>query len=109
VKAKLVEGFSDNSFKPNAPITREQMAVMVSRAISAAGEKVEVSSSNAALSVFKDQASISSWAKSAVSQAVEAQIITGVTDKTFVPAANASRAQATVMLKRLLQFANFIN
>jgi len=109
VKAKLVEGFGDNSFKPNATITREQMAVMVSRAISAAGKKVDSAATGDILAKFNDQASISSWAKTAVAQAVEANIITGTTDKTFVPSANASRAQAAVMLKRLLQYTSFIN
>lgn len=107
VKAKLVTGFSDNSFKPNATITREQMAVMVSKAISAARKTVPAS--NDALAKFNDKASISSWAQAAVSQAVEAKIITGTTEKTFVPSANASRAQAVVMTKRLLQYVNFIN
>ncbi|WP_424767687.1 S-layer homology domain-containing protein [Paenibacillus sp. sgz302251] len=108
VEAKLVAGFNDNSFKPNAPITREQMAVMVSNAIRAAGKTADASASDA-LSKFNDQASISSWAQAAVAQAVEANIITGMTDATFVPSANASRAQAVVMLKRLLQYSDFIN
>jgi hypothetical protein len=110
VKAKLVDGFNDNSFKPNATITREQMAVMVARAISAAGKKVDpTAAASDALAKFKDKASISSWAKVAVAQSVEANIIFGVTDQTFVPSANASRAQAVVMLKRLLQYTSFIN
>ncbi|BBI35088.1 S-layer homology domain-containing protein [Cohnella abietis] len=110
VKANLVTGFSDNSFKPNANITREQMAVMVSKAISAAGKTAPASAaSNDALAKFNDKASISSWAQAAVSQSVEAKIITGATEKTFVPSANASRAQAVTMMKRLLQYVNFIN
>ncbi|TXK80372.1 S-layer homology domain-containing protein [Paenibacillus sp. N3.4] len=110
VKAKLVDGFKDSTFKPNDTITREQMAVMVSRAITAAGKTSNVSDKLVdRLAKFQDQASISSWAQSAVAQSVEAKIITGMTDQTFVPSANASRAQAVVMLKRFMQFANFIN
>lgn len=107
VKAKLVTGYTDGSFKPNDPITREQMAVMVAKAIGAAGKTVPASGD--ALAKFTDKASISSWAQTSVSQAVEAKIISGMTDKTFVPSSDATRAQAAVMLKRLLQYVNFIN
>lgn len=107
VKAKLVSGYEDGSFKPNAPITREQMAVMVAKALSAAGKKVE--SQAELLNKFNDNLKISDWAMSSVSQSVKAGIISGMTDTTFVPSANASRAQAVVMLKRLLQYTQFIN
>lgn len=107
VKAKLVSGYEDGTFKPNAPITREQMAVMVAKALSAAGKTVD--SQSEALSKFSDNLQISDWAKASVSQSVKAGIISGMTDTTFVPSANASRAQAVVMLKRLLQYAQFIN
>lgn len=107
VKANLVSGFEDGSFQPNAPITREQMAVMVAKALSAAGKSVEGQAE--LLSKFNDNSQISSWAKTSVSQSVKAGIISGMTDSTFVPTANASRAQAVVMLKRLLQYAQFIN
>lgn len=110
VKAKLVSGFNDNSFKPNDTITREQMAVMVSRAISAAGKKVTESvATTDALAKFNDKSSISSWAHVAVAQSVDAKIISGMTDNTFDPSANATRAQAVVMLKRLLEYTDFIN
>lgn len=107
VKANLVSGFEDGSFHPNAPITREQMAVMVAKALSAAGKTVEGQAE--LLSKFNDNSQISSWAKTSVAQSVKAGIISGMTDSTFVPSANASRAQAVVMLKRLLQYAQFIN
>lgn len=107
VKAKLVSGYEDGSFKPNAPITREQMAVMVAKALSAAGKTVD--SQAELLNKFNDNLKISDWAMSSVSQSVKAGIISGMTDTTFVPLANASRAQAVVMLKRLLQYTQFIN
>ncbi|WP_052087919.1 S-layer homology domain-containing protein [Paenibacillus wynnii] len=110
VQAKLVDGFKDSSFKPNDTITREQMAVMISRAITAVGKAGDISvNHNQSLAKFKDSASIASWAHMAVAQSVEANIITGMTKDTFVPSANASRAQAVVMLKRFMQYVNFIN
>ncbi|WP_173220626.1 S-layer homology domain-containing protein [Paenibacillus alba] len=107
VKSKLVSGYEDGTFKPNAQITREQMAVMVAKALSAAG--LTVDSSDELLNKFTDNSQISDWAKASVAQSVKAGIISGMTDTTFVASANASRAQAVVMLKRLLQYAKFIN
>ena len=110
VQAKLVQGFQDQSFKPNDTITREQMAVMISRAISAAGTTSDTATGQAQLlAAFQDQADISSWAQGAVAEAVQANIITGMTSASFVPAAKASRAQAVVMLSRLLKYTAFIN
>ncbi|QGQ99291.1 hypothetical protein EHS13_32725 [Paenibacillus psychroresistens] len=110
VKAKLVDGFEDHSFKPNATITREQMAVMVTRAITAAGKTSDVTGKQSEiLAKFQDNSLISTWAQVAVAQSVEANIISGMTGNTFVPSANATRAQAVVMLKRLLEYTDFIN
>ncbi|WP_158082208.1 S-layer homology domain-containing protein [Paenibacillus ferrarius] len=107
VKSKLVSGYEDGTFKPNAQITREQMAVMVAKALSAAG--LTVDSRDELLNKFTDNSQISDWAKASVAQSVKAGIISGMTDTTFVASVNASRAQAVVMLKRLLQYAKFIN
>ncbi|WP_376768677.1 S-layer homology domain-containing protein [Paenibacillus foliorum] len=106
-KAGLVTGFEDGSFRPSANITREQMAVMVSRAIGLAGKKADADVKG--LSVFSDNKNISSWASSAVAQSVNAGIINGMSADAFMPKEHASRAEAAVMLKRLLQFVEFMN
>jgi hypothetical protein len=110
VKEGLVTGFKDGTFAPNEEITREQMAVMVSRALKVASKDVDVEGKQAELlGKFVDQASISAWAQTSVAQTIEAGIITGMTSDTFSPNENANRAQAAVMLKRLLQYVKFIN
>jgi hypothetical protein len=110
VKGGLVTGFENNAFKPNDRITRQEMAVMISRAIKTAGTTVDVSENqNQLLSQFKDKTAISSWAEQAVAQSIDAKIINGMTASSFAPAENASRAQAAVMLKRLLQYVQFMN
>lgn len=40
---------------------------------------------------------------------MKASIMDGMTDMVFAPDQQATRAQAAVMLKRLLQYVNFIN
>lgn len=106
VKAGIVKGYDSNSFKPNASITREEMAVMISRALAFAGKQPAGAASQ--LNAFKDKASIEAWAKQAVAQAVEAKIIKGQTGGNFAPDSKATRAEATVMLKRLLEYVDFI-
>ncbi|MBD0382791.1 pectinesterase family protein [Paenibacillus sedimenti] len=106
-EAGIINGFEDGTFKPNAYITREQAAVMIARALEKAGKKP--ASGGKGVTVFTDNQEISSYAKDAVSAVVNAGIINGMTDHTFVPDANASRAEAAVLLKRLLQVAEFID
>ncbi|MBE1444736.1 bacterial Ig-like domain-containing protein [Paenibacillus sp. OAS669] len=106
-KAGLVEGFEDGTFQPNATITREQMAAMIVRAIKLMGKTSDSNIGN--LSAFADSKDISSWAKEAVAGAVHAGIVNGVTDKAFAPGNKATRAEAAVMLKRLLQYVEFMN
>ncbi len=109
VRAGLVNG-SGGRFAPDAPITREQIAVMVANALSVAGRSgADASRVESLLHQFSDRTDISSWATLSVAQAVEAGIIEGYTSDTMAPAAYATRAEATVMLKRLLQWIEFMD
>lgn len=105
--AGLVDGFEDGSFKPQALITREQMAVMLARALKAAGKPQ--TGAAAGLASYSDKHKVSAWAQDALRHALETGIIGGMTDTTLEPAQHASRAQAAVMLKRLLQYAGYMN
>lgn len=93
VSAGLVTGYDDGTFRPDELITRQELAVMVSRALNGTG--------SAALN-FTDADEIAEWARDAVAQAVAAGIVTGFDDGTFRPNATATRAQAAVMLSRLI-------
>jgi N-acetylmuramoyl-L-alanine amidase len=107
--AGIIKGYADNTFKPNANITREEMAAMIVRALTYVGKPVSVNTSNAAiLAPFNDASGIS-WAKSEVAAAVQAGIIKGITVNTLVPQGMATRAESAATLKRFLIAANFIN
>jgi hypothetical protein len=108
VEAGLINGFTDGTFRPNATITREEMGVMIARALAFAGNGA-AADADAGLKRFADYAAISSWAKAQLAVSVEAGIIAGYTDGSFAPHQTATRAEAAVMLKRLLQYAAFIN
>ncbi|OMF34548.1 hypothetical protein BK133_12165 [Paenibacillus sp. FSL H8-0548] len=107
VDAGIIEGFTDGSFKPNERITREQMAVMLSRALSYMNKSVQVDEKQ--LEKYTDNGSIGSWARNSIAELLTAQIMQGKSGTTIDPVADASRAEAAVMIKRLLQFTQFIN
>ncbi len=109
VQAGIIQGRTATSFAPNATITREEMSIMIARALAFAGSKVDVSAKQTSLlSAFADQAAISSSAQTAVAQAVETKIVRGDSKGNFSPKANATRAEAAVTIKRLLEYLKFI-
>ncbi|MET3508230.1 RCC1 domain-containing protein [Halalkalibacter oceani] len=95
VQAGIVVGFSDGSFRPNTQITRVEMAVMVARAL-----QLELNAN--ALPGFADDEAIPQWAKGAVEAIRKLGIVDGRGGNRFVPNETATRAEATVMLLRLL-------
>lgn len=110
VKAQIVNGFGDETFRPNDTITREQMAVMLSRALAFVDKPIAVTGDLLPLVAgFRDKATISPWAQVAVAQMVKSGVITGISSQRFAPQDLATRAQAAVMIKRVLQTAGFIN
>ncbi len=86
----LVSGYSDTLFGPNDFITREQMAVMIVNAT-----KTDITESS---KIFTDSTQIATWAKESVDKATAAGLIAGYPDGTFKPKANATRAEAAVVL-----------
>jgi YVTN family beta-propeller protein len=88
----LMKGYTDGSFKPNKLITRAEMATIVERLLDSA------SSDN---SSFKD-VNVGHWAKNAIDQAKAAGVINGYLDGTFRPNQTLTRAEAVVMINRLL-------
>jgi len=101
VEAKIIVGTSDGKFQPDRLVTREQMAIMLVRAMNYAGQSpsLQLSAKNT-LSRFKDADKIKS--EDAVAKAVLTGIIQGVSPTEFKPLDRATRAQAAVMLKRML-------
>jgi hypothetical protein len=91
VEIGIINGYSDNSFRPNNTLTRAQAAIMIVRA---AGISTEGVSSN-----FTDVPS-SHAAYKFISAAYQAGIINGYSEGTFKPNANVTRAQIAIMVQR---------
>ncbi|MNI07374.1 Endo-1,4-beta-xylanase A precursor [compost metagenome] len=83
--------------------------MLIQRALQYAGKQGSAVDAGKALLVFKDQASIASWAKQAVAEILAAGITNGQSEGRFEASSQATRAEATVMIKRMLQTAKFIN
>jgi len=92
--AGIVGGYSDNSFAPDEPITRQQMASMVVKAARL--------TTSAVSNQFSDNDSIADWAREDVATAVSNQIIKGYPDNTFKPGGKATRAEAAAVIVNAL-------
>ncbi|WP_406678476.1 S-layer homology domain-containing protein [Moorella sp. ACPs] len=103
VRAGLVHGYEDKTFKPDNPVTRAEMAAMLANALALKGLAVqqEPGRVEAVLQNYKDQAVVPSWARPAMAAAVTAGIIGG-REGGLAPLEHATRAEAVVMLKRLM-------
>ncbi|REE90511.1 S-layer family protein [Paenibacillus taihuensis] len=110
VKAGLITGYEDGTFKPNANITRKEMAAIVVRAMKLAGKDVAISDADVskALASFTDASSLG-WAKDEVAVAINAGVVKGQTSTKVVGDANANRAEAATMIARFLGKVGFIN
>lgn len=103
--AGLVYGTSESGFSPDEVITREQMAAMLARFMAKQGSAAATGDAGAAelLAGFRDAAEISGWARLPVAQAVRDGLMAGRESGMFVPLGDATRAEATVVLYRVLQ------
>ncbi|WP_020424609.1 type I pullulanase [Paenibacillus sp. OSY-SE] len=108
VELKLVRGYADGTFKPNEPITREQMAQMIVNAAALTEMKQLGAGNDAAAASFKDSKQVGAWAKEAIDSVAASGLMNGFEDKTLRTGANATRAEAGSLLKRLLLQLNYI-
>ncbi len=93
--ANIVGGYENNTFLPDKPITREEMAVMLSRYAKATATEVDLS--------FADNEKISPWAESAISFCVKNGLLSGKENNTFAPQSNATRAEVAALLTRYMK------
>jgi len=100
--AGIINGVAKNRFAPNKEMTREEMMVMLIRA----GKLVAADAFNnpdpTVALTFADTQSISKWAISDVTLAVHAGLIKGNSQHKLIPQSKATRAEAAVIIKRLL-------
>ena len=96
----VIAGYPDGRMDPNAPVTREQLAVILHSYAQKKGMNV---SKTADLSGYADSAAVSVWAKDAMSWAVGSGLISGRSATTLAPAGSATRAECAVIFTQMFQ------
>lgn len=95
----FVSGVGGGRFDPNALVTREQAAAMLSRVYIKLGGSIPA----ATAATFVDNGSVSAWARDAVAFMSDKGIVTGVGGNKFNPQGNASIEQALAIAVRMFE------
>ena len=93
-----MQGLGNGSFGADEKLTREQMAAIIYRVIKDKGYTPENAQTYQA---FADEGKISGYAKDAVKALFEMKIVNG-SNGSYLPEANATRAEVSAILDRLL-------
>ena len=96
VAAGLVEGYPDGVYQPSLPVTRDQMAVYISRALAGGDAGVP---SGPAMAGFPDVPA-DHWAYRYIEYAAANGIVTGYPDGRYHPTNSVDRAQMAVFIAR---------
>jgi len=101
----LVQGDASGDFHPDAPVTRQEAAALMVRGLRWAGIAADPGASDV-LDTFADAHRIAPWARSSVADAVSAGLLQGDPAGRLRPQGDITRAEAAVMLVRLLEQTN---
>ncbi|XEC95806.1 S-layer homology domain-containing protein [Paenibacillus tarimensis] len=91
----IVQGYGDNTFKPNQSITRAEFVKMTVDTLGLEAQTTELN--------FTDKNELRAWSEEYVQTAVKAGLIKGYDDGTFRPNQNISRAEMVTILVRGLE------
>lgn len=94
VKAGIIQGYEDNTFRPNRTITREELCTLIARTYKLTPTKENPS--------FTDANEIAEYAKGYITTLSNKSIIKGYPDNTFKPRNNLTRAEAVSVLVRAM-------
>lgn len=97
----IVSGYKENNtFRPTNKITRQELATILYNYAKYKNMNVSVTGN---VTEFKDHNQIATYAGTSMSWAVGTGIISGIGNGLLDPKGEATRAQGTVMLKKLLE------
>ncbi len=95
----ICAGITGNNFKPQTPITREEVMYMVYKGLELKGRNLDTDAS--ALGAYNDASKISSEYKEAVAALLNEGIVSGVSATEIDPTATITRAQMAVLLNNI--------
>lgn len=96
VAAGIISGYPDGTFGPNQLISRQEIAVMLTRVLSLSAEGMEPQ--------FQDADQIPAWSAAAVARLHHHGLMSGSGAGMFRPADATTRAEAIVVLERAHRF-----
>ncbi len=101
----LLSGVGNGLFQPDSSITREELAVMVARALQWKGASADLTPEQVyqALSGYTDAGQVDGWAREAVAVCINRGLISGRSAASLSGQSDTSRAEAVVVLEKLLQ------
>jgi len=97
---KIANGVTETEFAPDASVTREQVAVLISRYLRSEGYALVTSAAKA----FADADSISEYAAKDITRCQNAAIMSGNADNTFLPQKNITRAEAAAVISKIADY-----
>ncbi|NOV01022.1 S-layer homology domain-containing protein [Paenibacillus planticolens] len=96
VEAGIVSGDDQGNFRPEAPISRQEAAVILSRAFDLKAKDSKISDR------FTDAGLIASWSKEAVNALLEGGFVSGRENGAFDPQADITRAEFVKMIDAIV-------
>lgn len=97
VKNGYLGGYSDNTFKPNEELTREQVASIIAMLTNRYDSDFDK------LNKYSDGYRVASWAQQAFEGVLDAGYLAGYSDNTLKPTNKITRAEALVIIERLVK------
>lgn len=94
VKLRIIDGYEDGTFRPNAAVTRAEFAALIVRAFGL--------TASSGTTAFQDTSS--NWAAGYIDTLAAKGVVTGYPDGSFKPNASISRAEMATILSRVMNF-----
>ncbi len=102
VAAGYINGYEDNTFRPNSRITRQEAAVMIASVIPAAATAPS-------LAGLSDNGSIADWARAAVTKVYAKGYMRGDNNNMYNPLKSLTRAEAATILSSIISKENIVS
>ena len=96
-KAGIIKGFSDGSFKPNTAVNRQDMAVMLDRAMQLKGTYTQRKALN-----FSDTSKVGAYAKTSVERMYNYNVMGAYSGSNFSPTTIGTRAETAKFIYNML-------
>ncbi|MEN1761623.1 S-layer homology domain-containing protein [Anoxynatronum sibiricum] len=94
---KYFDWYKEDKLYPNQPITRQEAAAVITQIL-----KLNASEDLTAIERFNDKETVPTWSRSYMDAVVKGGYVSGYPDATLRPAGDITRAEAVVMLDKVV-------